>query len=403
MTTPARGALHRVILNAESAFRTPAAAAAFVMPFTSWDVKRAPNRQANNAFNQSPLAEKTDAGDPTVSGSFSAIFELRTIGRLLKLALGAPTTGKAVTKQPTNVTGVTIHYGSSDNANGNGTIAFVASGSTLSWKTNAGTTGATVDVSAGGNFTLESGGGGKSIRVTVVAASLPGTDQTDTDIAVSSTLKAHAFPVNTSARPSALFESQHSDLSKYYRVTGAKVGRLGWNVLDNEQNVTGEIVAGAETEESSAFDANPTSVTWVRACAGKGQISDGSTGLGTVVGGSLEINNNLQPYMAADGLEGAGCIDEGELMIGGSMKTVWDSQGAYAKARAGTSTRLRLESAGISGSDTFRLVIDGLYAELTENAPAKQGKSGLFADVGWKFHRGLYVPEIYLVNDVASY
>ena len=73
-----------------------------------------------------------------------------------------------------------------------------------------------------------------------------------------------------------------------------------------------------------------------------------------------------------------------------------------ALARAGTSTRLRLESAALNGADTFKLVLDAPTVELTENAPAKTGKSGLFADLQWAVHKGTD-PEIYLVNDVASY
>lgn len=398
----ARGALTRLLLQLETTYRTAPSAAAVVMPFTSWDVKRTPNRQQNNTVNQSALRNKSDAGDAVVGGSFESILELRTIGYWLKLLLGAPTTGKAVTSQPANVTGVTVQYASSDCTSGNGTLTYTSSGTTLSWTPQGGTAGTAVNVGAGGNFTLQGGGGGKSIRVTVVAGSLPVGNQTDTTIAVSSTLKAHAFPIDTTLRPSALTEAQHSDISKYYRVLGLKLGQLGWDVLANEQNIRGTVMAATETEQGSAFDSNPTILSAVRACSGKGVISDNSTGLGTVVGGSVDINNNMTGYACADGLEGYGFIDNGELAISGSIRTVFDGASAYALARAGTSTRLRLESAALNGADTFKLVLDAPTVELTENAPAKTGKSGLFADLQWAVHKGTD-PEIYLVNDVASY
>lgn len=398
----ARGALIRLLMQKEATFRTAPAAAAFVMPFTSWDVKRTANRQANNTVNQSALREKSSAGDPVVGGSFESIFDLRSIGYWLQLLLGAPTTGKAVTTQPVNVTGVTVQYAGSDCTAGAGTLTYVFSGTTLAWTPQAGTIGTAVNVGAGGSFTLQGGGGGKTLRVTVVAGALPGTNQNDATINVSNTLKAHAFPINTALRPSALTEAQHSDLTKFYRVLGLKLGQLGWDVMANDQNIRGTAMAAVETEETAVFDANPTVITPVRACSGKGVITDGSTGLGTVVGGSVDINNNLTGYPCADGLEGYGHIDNGELAIGGSIRAVWDAAGAYALARAGTSTRMRLESAGINGADTFKLVIDAPTVELTENAPPKTGKSGLFVDLQWAVHKGTD-PEIYLVNDVASY
>lgn len=398
----ARGALVRLLMQKESTYRTAPAAAAVVMPFTNWDVKRTPNRQANNTVNQSPFREKTSPGDPVVGGSFESILELRTIGYWLQLLLGAPTTGKAVTTQPVNVTGVTVQYAGSDCTSGAGTLTYVSSGTTLAWTPASGTIGTAVDVSAGGHFTLQGGGGGKTLRVTVTAGALPVGNQNDATINVSATLKAHAFPINTTLRPSALTEAQHSDLGKYYRVLGLKLGELGWDVLGNEQNIRGSVMAAVETEEVAVFDANPTVLTAVRACAGKGVISDNSTGLGTIVGGSVGINNNLTGYPCADGLEGYGAIDNGELTIGGSIRAMFDAGGAYALARDGTSTRMRIESAAVSGADTFKLVIDAPTVELGENAPAKTGKSGLFADLNWSVHKGTD-PEIFLVNDVAAY
>lgn len=398
----ARGPLIRLLLQHEATFRTAPSPAAVVIPFTSWDVKRTPNRQQNNTVNQHALRNKSDAGDPVVGGPFESILDLRSIGHWIKLLLGAPTAGKAVTTQPVNVTGVTVHHASNDCTTGLGTLEFTAVGTTLEWTPQGGTSGTPVDVSAGGNFTLLGGGGGKSVRVTVTAAGLPVGNESDPTIDVSSTLKAHVFPINTAQRPSALVEAQHSDLVKFYRTLGLKLGELGWDVLGNEQNIRGTLMGAVETEEGSPFDANPTIISAVRACSGKGVVTDGSTGLGTVVGGSVSINNNLTGYPCADGLEGYGLIDNGELAIGGSIRTVFDSLGAYEKARDGTSTRLRLESGAPVGADTFKLVADMGTVELVENAPQKGGRSGLFADLQWMAHKGVD-PEIYLINDVAAY
>ena len=399
----ARGALVRLLFQRELAFRTAPAVAAKVLPHTSWGVKRDPQRQANPTINQTRLPSKTDQGDPIVGGPFTSILDLRSIGNWLMLAFGVPSAGKAVTKQPTNVTGVTIHYASADCTAGNGTLAYTAAGTTATWAPQGGVAGAPVNIGAGGNFTLEAGGGGKSIRITALAGSLPVGNVNDADINVSANLKAHSFPLNTDALPSALFEAQHSDLVKFYRTLGGKLGQFSWDVLANEQNVSGNVMAAVETEEVAAFDAAPTAYAAVRACSGKARIDDGGAALGKVVGGNVDVANNLTGYPAADALEGYGCIDEGEQMISGTIRTLFDSAGAYALARAGTSTRLHLESAAAVGADIFKLVIDALNVELFEDAPPKEGKSGLFVTNRWQIHQGTHAPEIYLVNDVAAY
>ncbi len=398
----ARGPLTRLLLQHEATFRTQPSAAAFVLPFSNWDVKRSPNRQRNNTVNQSALVEKTDAGDPVVGGSFESILDLRSVGHLLKLLLGAATVGKAVATQPVNVTGVTVHYASNDCTSGNGTLTYTSSGTSITWTPQAGTAGTGVNIGAGGNFTLQGGGGGKSVRISVNAAQLPVGNQSDTTINVHATLKAHVFPVNTALRPSALIECQHSDITKFYRTLGMKINELSWDVLANDQNIRGSALAAVETVQGSAFDANPTTLTAVRASAGQGVVSDRGTALGTLVGGTIAFNNNMTGYAAGEGLEGYGHIDNGELMISGTIRAIFDGQSAYELARAGTSTRLRMESAAPVGADTFRLVCDMGTVELAENMPAKTGRSGLFADLNWSAHRGVD-PEIYLVNDVASY
>lgn len=395
----------RLLGQTEAVFRTAPAAAATVLPHSSFGVERIANRQTNDTANQAPMMEKSDAGDPEVRGPIGSILDLRTVGFWLKHALGAATVGKAVTKQPTNVTGVTVHHASADCTSGNGTLTWAIAGTTLTWAAQAGLAGAAVNVGAGGVFTLESNGGGKSVRVTVNAAALPVANQNDADIAVAATLKAHVFPHNLNARPSCLLEAQSSDIAKYYRFLGMMVNSMGWDILNQAQNLSLDLIGAYEVDPvpGAAFDANPTSYAAVRACAGGGVVSDGGVGLGTVVGGNVSIGNNLTPERAADGLDGAGLIDNGELAIGGSIRSVFDGAGAYQRARDGTSTRLRLVSSAPVGADRFSLALDMWGTELTEKAPAREGRSGLYVEHTWRAHRSAYAPMVVLVNDVAAY
>lgn len=403
----ARGAAASLDLQRESVFRTaPGSPATFRMPFTRWNVGRDPRRQDNNTVANSALPAKRDKGDPMIAGDFDSILDLRSIGQWLALALGVPAANKAVTKQPTNVTGVTIHYAEASAATGNGTLAFTLSGTTLTWTAQGDTAGTPVDISAGGEFLIGSNTASSGIYVTVDASAIPAGDQTDADIAVSGTLLAHAFPVNLTDRPSALLELGFSDITKYQRILGAKLNRLSWDVMNNDQNLQGEIIAAADVDPwpTSAFDSTPTSYEYFRACSCKGIISDGASGLGQIVGGTVQLDNQMTGYELAEGAEGYGLIDQGDLMLSGTLRAVFDGASAWLAARNHTSTRLRITSAATIGANTFSLNLDIPAAELEEARVPVEGKTGLFVDLNWRAHQsGSRVPVITLENDVASF
>lgn len=83
---------------------------------------------------------------------------------------------------PTNVTGVMINY-AAGNAAGDGTLAYTDSSTSLTWAGAGAGAGDPVDVSSNGDYLVEDDSGGY-IEVTVTAGSLPGSDQSDTDITI---------------------------------------------------------------------------------------------------------------------------------------------------------------------------------------------------------------------------
>jgi hypothetical protein len=225
-------------------------------------------------------------------------------------------------------------------------------------------------------------------------------------VTTGTTLKTHTFPVDLATRPYALLERQHSDISKYWRWLGVHCNSLAWDIKNPEQLITAQLMAAQEINPipTSAFDAAPTGVSAFRANSGSGVISNGvDTALGTVVGGNIEISNNIEPQEAADGTDGYSLFYPTELTFKGKIKCAFDGAGAYNLARTGTQTRLKLVTAATIGANTFDLTVDMPYVELMEKAQPISGKSGLFAELDFAAVKGATLPTVVLRNDVTAY
>lgn len=79
---------------------------------------------------------------------------------------------------PTTITGVTIND-AAGNAEGDGTLFYDSTNQTLRWTPFGGTAGTAVDVSVNGAYAIQGGSNGGLLKVTVVAGSLPSSDQTN--------------------------------------------------------------------------------------------------------------------------------------------------------------------------------------------------------------------------------
>lgn len=80
----------------------------------------------------------------------------------------------------TNITGLSNVIAGFENLEGNGTLDFTFTGTLCTWAAPGDTAGTAVDIGSNGTFTLFSNDEDQWITFTVVAASLPGSDQSDT-------------------------------------------------------------------------------------------------------------------------------------------------------------------------------------------------------------------------------
>jgi len=113
-----------------------------------------------------------------LSGGATNVVPFDSLGGIMSTVAGGIVDSQTATA-PTTITGVVV-----DDANGNalgdGSLFFDFSAVSLRWTPPSGTAGAAVDVSVDGVYSIQGANDGGMLAVTVTAASLPGSDQTNT-------------------------------------------------------------------------------------------------------------------------------------------------------------------------------------------------------------------------------
>jgi hypothetical protein len=132
-------------------------------------------------------------GNKDVSGAIVCNLAPQSCGKWLKHLLGLVGTVYAVAaRTSSNITGVEVLRAQSTSSAGAGTLAFLISGTTLSWAEQGDTAGTPVNIAAGGDFTLASNNG-KQLFVRVTAGLIPAGNQNDTITVGAGTTYEHVF------------------------------------------------------------------------------------------------------------------------------------------------------------------------------------------------------------------
>ena len=113
-----------------------------------------------------------------LSGGAANTDQAASIGGAISTAGGGLVLSQSATA-PTTITGVTIND-AAGNSVGAGVLAYDSTALTLRWTPPSGTAGTVVDVSADGDYAVQGANDTGYLDVTVVAASLPGSSQTNT-------------------------------------------------------------------------------------------------------------------------------------------------------------------------------------------------------------------------------
>jgi hypothetical protein len=191
------------------------------------------------------------------------------------LALGAAMStvggGRVLSQSDTGltITGVVIDDAMGNNV-GSGSLFFDQSANTLRWTPPGGSAGTPVDVTGDGVYAIQGGGDGGVLLVTIVNASLPSSDQTNTIVIANNTenimddvTKAEAKAGESDYR-GLYFENAHASESMTdarFWVENNTPGQDVINLADGDEavNVALEVIADQNTAPSGPdFDtANP--------------------------------------------------------------------------------------------------------------------------------------------------
>lgn len=327
---------------------------------------------------------KPDQGNLDVSGGIPMKLAAEDSATLLKHALGVVATYRPVVDTTTNVTGVVLNRAESTCPTGDGTLSFTAVGTTLSWTANGDTAGAAVDVSAGGDFTLQSGTAGAALFVTVTALSLPVTDKSDADITVAAAYEHH-FTVGDLPLGLTIERDYGSNITgsgRFERFHGCRVGSMALNFPQNDYvSAEFQFMGASSTLDSALLDAAPND---------NGHTSFGTASITTMEEGgsaitaigemSVTLDNGLDETSFALGSNARSELPEGMASISGSISGMFRDAALLTKAINNTTTSLRNvltrgTGDGTAGNEYIETIVQNLVYE--RKSPEVSGPGGV--------------------------
>jgi len=187
---------------------------------------------------------------------------------------------------PVNVTGVVIDDVPAQSGAGSATLAFTFTGTTLAYTAPADTAGAAVDVSADGTYELYSNNSANYMIVTVTAASLPSSDQSDS---ITLTNVAEGLLDSVSSAEAAAGDTEYRAVmmrnDSAYTMYSAKVWvETNTPFTDDSVEIAIEAPSAGDIQSVADESTAPTGVTFYTAAGESNALSIGDLASGSNYG-----------------------------------------------------------------------------------------------------------------------
>lgn len=363
----ASGSLARVAFWDESSWGvTPGSPSVYLLGAATEGVglKGTVEKLISKAISSLRGTRNSRGGNITAGGSIP--FELPThgIGRLLKHAIGTAVSGRYAT-QAAGLTGIATRYVQSTCPTGAGTLTL--SGSNLTWTANGDTAGAAVNVSAAGEYVLQSGTASKAIYITSAGSPSGGT----ATVTVSSSLYKHT--IKRGALPAGFgIELGYTDIGVYHVATGCRIDKLDIS-LGTSGFVTGsaEVVAKDFDSDNSAPLGTPLSVAHTPYVHHEAVLLDGGVAA-NIVNFSLSLENQHDQARRV-GSRFLLSSREGQGALTGKVELLFESSAAAARVLNETSTEFDITFS--NGTSSFRLRMPNVkfFGDVGVGIPTSQG------------------------------
>lgn len=343
--------------------------------------------------------QKSVASDRDVNGSLPIKVAPESIPKWLAHLIGLSSTTYAAARKTTSlITGVEVLRCETGTTAGNGTLAFTASGTTITWAPSGDTAGTPVNIGAGGDFTVTSTGG-YDIFLRVTASLLPVGNKNDTVDVEAGTVYDHVFTPRGTERTEGFlmetdFGSEISSSHRYILFKGLRASRGTFKFgasgfieatidcigADFDKTVAAPIDATPDDYGHSAFSMMSARI----------ELDGGATG--DVKELNLTLDNDLDDTQRSIGGGGVRSdIPAGRFMVSGSGKFKFkDALGALLdNAVSGVSGSIVLKvyngtGDGTSGNEAMYVRIpDQLFKVKT---PGVSGPKGIDVDLEFDGH-----------------
>lgn len=336
-----------------------------------------------------------DLGNVDVQGALTSNIAPRSMGPLLKHALGVVNTGRpAFGPGAPNITGVTIIQAEKTCPTGDGTLEWDESESELQWTAPGDAAGTAVEITGDGTYTLESDTAGGSITILVDASELPNADKSDTITVVN----AYRHVFTCGELPAGFtFEKDFGDSisgeGRIERFTGCRIADATFDLPQEGYATAAWNVRGANSAlDDAPINASPTNPGHKSLTSAMLSVmEEDGVSVADIRTIRLQLNNELDEqngYTLNPDSPGVRTeLTEGFATVNGEFTALFRSAARLQKAHNGTTAKLRYKlqqgnGRGTVGNESIEFVLGAL--RYVRRSPEISGPQGVVQTVAFE-------------------